>query len=111
MISCGGVISKPQTASRVAIQVRRFLRDKERVNSAVGVTLAALLVCSKHPNVHVMVEHVQGIDRDLLLKSLEEALFYGKESLIQRFLYLYFFNFIWFQIGEDFRASAGTAAE
>ena len=73
------------------------------------------------------------IERKLLSKSLQEALFYcvgfdteigypqfktrfakyldreGVSSFILRFLSLYFFNFVWFETGECFRALAATS--
>ena len=81
-----------------------------------------------------LVEHAAGIERDLLSKSLQETLLScagfdtdidyqqiesrlarflarrGKGSLIQRFLSLYFFNSVWFETGESFRALAPTSA-
>ena len=75
-----------------------------------------------------------GIERDLLSKSLQETLLYcigidtgarypqlkskltrflnrrGTAALIQQFLSLYFFNFVWFETGESFRAVAATSS-
>jgi hypothetical protein len=74
------------------------------------------------------------IERQLLLKSLQETLFVtadfqtglsygellrrirrkiqhdGAEVLLQRFLSFHFFNVVWFQTGESFRALAPTSA-
>jgi hypothetical protein len=73
-----------------------------------------------------------GMERNLLSKSLQESLFYcvgfdeeidftefrarivrhenrrGAPSILQLFLSLYFFNCLWFDIGDSFRALAGT---
>jgi len=73
-----------------------------------------------------------GLERNLLSKSLQESLFYcvgfdeeidfsefrarivrhenrrGTPSILQLFLSLYFFNCLWFDIGDSFRALAGT---
>ena len=81
-----------------------------------------------------LIEGADGTERLLLSKSLQEALFYcvgfktelsypdvrrrikqflareGSAALLQRFLSLHFFNFVWFQIGESFRAQAWTPA-
>src|SRR5215470_1799341 len=75
----------------------------------------------------------QKLERQLLLKSLQETLFYcvgfdpelrypevlhrirqylarqGPEAIFQRFLALHFFNFIWYHTGESFRVLAWTA--
>ena len=72
------------------------------------------------------------LQRDLLCKSVQEALFLsvgtepqlsrpqfearlmrflrrrGSSGLLRQFLSLYVFNVVWFQTGESFRASAGT---
>ncbi len=73
-----------------------------------------------------------GIERKLLSKSLQEVLYYssgfdididydevksrvtrfiarrGAASLVKRFLALYFFNYVWFETSESFRAVART---
>ena len=72
-----------------------------------------------------------GVERKLLSKSIQETLFYcvgfeaidysrfktqliryvdrqGESSFMQRFLSLYFFNFVWFHTGESFRNLART---
>jgi hypothetical protein len=79
-----------------------------------------------------LIQNAGDIERRLLSKSLQETLLYcidldtslsytqtkvrlteflqrrGTPALIQRFLSLCFFNFIWFQTGDSFRASAET---
>jgi hypothetical protein len=79
-----------------------------------------------------LVEHAAGIERDLLSKSVQETLFYcvnfeapanysqiekllarflarrGHAAVIQRFLSFHFFNFVWLETGESFRALACT---
>ena len=80
-----------------------------------------------------LIKNASGIKRRLLSKSLQEALLYsvgfdteidysefktrfmryldrqGPSSFIQRFLTLYFFNFVWFETGESFRALSCTS--
>jgi hypothetical protein len=79
-----------------------------------------------------LVEPTTGIERQLLSKSVQEALFYcvgfdtdltstqikgrlkrfldsqNRFAFIQRFLSCYFFNYVWFHTGELFRAEALT---
>jgi hypothetical protein len=79
-----------------------------------------------------LIEQASGIERDLLSKSLQETLLYctgidfeldyselktrllrllesrGKSVLIEQFLSLCIFNFVWFQVGDSFRATART---
>jgi hypothetical protein len=80
-----------------------------------------------------LIQGADGIERGLLSKALQETLLYcidldaslsypqikvrlteflernGPPVLIQQFLSLCFFNFVWFQTSDAFRASAGTA--
>jgi hypothetical protein len=77
-------------------------------------------------------DHAHGLERNLLSKSLQEALFEivgddfeirlprleavlarflagsGRSSLLRRFLSLHLFNAIWYQTGESFRVLART---
>ena len=81
-----------------------------------------------------LVEQAAGAEWDFLSKSLQETLIYctgfeadinyrqvksrlarflagrGTDSLIQRFLSLYFFNSVWCETGESFRALAWSSA-
>jgi hypothetical protein len=81
-----------------------------------------------------LIEGAAGAERQLLSKSLQETLFYcvgfkpglqypeasrrirqyiareSSDALLQRFLALHFFNFVWFTTGESFRALAWTSA-
>jgi hypothetical protein len=80
------------------------------------------------------IEDAAGIERQLLSKSLQETILQssgftadlshvelrkrvrqalrkgGPAFIMQRFLSSYFFNFVWFQTGELFRAGARTTA-
>lgn len=80
-----------------------------------------------------LIKTASGVDRKLLSKSLQEALFYcsgfdaeldyalfrtrfvrhidryGTSPFIQRFLSLYFFNVVWFHTSDAFQAQATTS--
>jgi len=80
-----------------------------------------------------LIEHASGIERDLLLKSVQEVLFYSvnfetglngaqiktrlkqfldhekRSTFILQFLSFYFFNYVWYHTGESFRAWALTS--
>ena len=80
-----------------------------------------------------LIDNARGAERKLVSKSLQEMLFYcvdfateidfaqfkarfsrhlnrhGAASIVQRFLSLYFFNFVWFHTGESFRALADSS--
>jgi len=80
-----------------------------------------------------LIEHASGIERDLLLKSVQEVLFYSvnfetglnggqiktrlkqfldhekRSTFIRQFLSFYFFNYVWYHTGESFRAWALTS--
>jgi len=80
-----------------------------------------------------LIEHANGIERDLLLKSVQEVLFYSinfetglnsaqikmrlkhfldhekRSTFIRQFLSFYFFNYVWYHTGESFRAWALTS--
>jgi hypothetical protein len=86
--------------------------------------------------IEAIAEHLtkggKGIERKLLSKSMQETFFYcvgfdtrmshsqfktvltrhvdrhGASSIIRLFLSLYFFNFVWFETGDSFRALAWT---
>jgi hypothetical protein len=82
-----------------------------------------------------LIEGTDRTERLLLSKSLQETLFYcigfnpelrypevrrrikqslareGTAAILQRFLTFHFFNFVWFQIGESFRAIAWTSSD
>jgi hypothetical protein len=82
-----------------------------------------------------LIRNADGIDRKLLSKSLQETLFYctgceadidysqvktrvirylerrGASSILLLFLSLYFFNFVWFETGESFRAASPSSSE
>jgi hypothetical protein len=137
--------------------MRLFLRDKPKVGSLVVSTLLHLnewvvsiqtggpeIVLRRRPTASAtasdlieqiaedLIERVTGTERLLLLKSLQEALFYcvsfdanltstqiktrlkqffdrqKRSAFIQRFLSLYFLNWVWFHTGELFRAQALT---
>ena len=81
-----------------------------------------------------LIKGATGTERQLLSKSLQETLFYcvgfsigvpypqvrrrikqyitrhGVDAVLQRFLALHFFNFVWFHTGDSFRALARTSA-
>ncbi len=81
-----------------------------------------------------LIQNAPSLEKLLLSKSLQETLFYclscdtdlgplqirnrmrhflsenDKSSVLQRFLTLFFFNFIWFHTGESFRTLAPTSS-
>ena len=83
----------------------------------------------------LLVQEVEGTERKLLSKALQETLYYrvcfdpsisyaefrtrfaqhldehAASTLIKRFLRLYFFQYVWFEKGESFRALARTSTE
>ena len=80
-----------------------------------------------------LIDEVDHVERNLLSKSLQETILYsvsfktdinyvqlverlrkyvgrhGTASIVERFLSLYFFNFVWFRTGESFRAVAWSS--
>ena len=80
-----------------------------------------------------LIDEVDQVERNLLSKSLQETILYsvsfktdinyvqlvtrlrkyvdrhGTASIVERFLSLYFFNFVWFRTGESFRAVAWSS--
>src|SRR5262249_5287646 len=135
---------RTRAISRTALRVHRFLSDKPRVVSCAVSTIlnangwadsihagerelvsqdaaVSVNVCDLIQTIaETLIENAAGNERQLLLKSLQEALFYSlgpridltpsqvktrlkrflrrhnKGAFIQRFLSLYFFNLIWF---------------
>jgi hypothetical protein len=83
----------------------------------------------------MLVQDAAGIERQLLSKALQETLYYrvgfdpsipyaefktrfsrhldrhAASSLMKRFLRLYFFQYVWFETGESFRALARSSSE
>jgi hypothetical protein len=83
----------------------------------------------------LLVQDVEGTERKLLSKALQETLYYrvgfdpsvsyaefrtrfsqhldehAASTLIKRFLRLYFFHYVWFETGESFRGLARTSNE
>jgi hypothetical protein len=82
-----------------------------------------------------LIRNAAGVERKLLSKSLQETLFYctgfdadidysqfktrvvrylerhGATSIVLLFLSLYFFNFVWFETGESFRAASPSSED
>jgi hypothetical protein len=151
----GGTISRTQAASAIELKLRQFLKGRFRLGTFLGSSLVQVYdwACammagdsaaafSARPDmaaaeaIEITAEQVivnqTGSERDLLLKSLQEALFYatgtdpdisysefsdrfvrfleqrGAASFVQRFLSLALFNLVWFETGESFRGIAGT---
>ena len=141
--------------------MRRLLRDTPHLGPSVSATLARLdvwvssletrtterrldritvrsILSSASDAITLiaesLIENAEGEERDLLSKSLEEALLYctgidleldyaqiesrllkflssrGKFAFIKQFLSFCIFNFVWFQIGSSFRVTARTQA-
>jgi hypothetical protein len=106
------------------IEAGKTYHERTRVNTDVVERVAEDLITK-----------ARGIERSLLSKSLQEAIYYavrfdpnvdyeelnsrlsrylhrwGTASFLKRFLSLFFFNFIRFHTGESFRAFAGTSFE
>jgi hypothetical protein len=144
--------------SPTELRIRLFLRGKQHVGPSVVSTLLRLnkwtvsiqaggsetvlppkLAASTTASDPIqqiaenLIEHATAIERQLLSKSVQEALFYcvgfdtnltstqiktrlkrfldrhNKSAFIRRFLSLYFFNDVWFRTGELFRAQALTS--
>ena len=107
-----------------SIQGSEFRLSLPRINSAELIEEIAKQLSSG----------TSGIEQQILMKSLQETLFasvgfkteldaeqindrlkryldrYGKTAFIRKFLSHYFFNFVWFQVGESFRVESGTCA-
>jgi hypothetical protein len=132
--------------------LREFLRASEGVGPYVSLTLLRLDEWTASPEAGTeagagrspasdvveniaesLIEGAVGLERKLLSKSLQEALYYsvdfdpnitatrfktlfvkylsrcGAPSFIKRFLSLFFFNFVWHETSESFRALARTS--
>jgi hypothetical protein len=142
--------------SPTALRIRRLLRTKEQVGPFVVTTLLKVnawaesiqasgpdlvsgklppSVPARHPMQRIaenLVEYAAGIEHQLLLKSLQEALLccvgfdtdltsrqirarlkrfldrHTKVAFLKRFLSLYFFNLVWFHTADSFRDQAVT---
>jgi hypothetical protein len=154
----GEIISRTRPFSPIELKIREFLKGKGHAGPSVSATLVRIhkwigstqdqgidasrigAKAARNAGSDVieviaesLIENARGAERRLLLKSLEEALFYavdfaaeidypqfktrftrylhrhGTSSILQRFLSLYFFNFVWYHTGESFRALAATS--
>jgi hypothetical protein len=153
-------ISGTKSAPGIEHKVREFLKGKKRAGSGLTLTLVRFdewlnsLEGEGDPRLlrpsikasstqasdaieqiaETFIEASTGNDRQLLSKSLQEAMFecsgfamdlnhlelrkkvrqfrrsQGPALIIQRFLSFYFFNFIWFNTGEAFRTRAWSTA-
>lgn len=151
-----GVIRRRVTP-RTAMRIHRFLTDKQHVTSSGFSTIlkttawaesiqagghelagedlpAPLSACDLiQQTAENLIEYATGIERQLLSKSLQEALFsclgfntnltsiriktrlkrffdrHPKGAFTQRFLALYFFNCIWFYTEEGFSGEPVTS--
>jgi|SRR5579862_5166045 len=144
------LISQQHALSPTAARLRVFLKDTH-VGHDASATLLRLMewsgalqtktleIVANPPTsdsieqiAENLVEPASGIERQLLLKSVQEALYYcvgfatnltapqitmsvkrwlahhGQAALLQRFLSLYFFNAIWLHTAEVFRGQAIT---
>lgn len=141
------------------LRLRQFLRGKEPLEPSLGLTLvkvdafaSSILAEGIEATLNRMLGrksaklgmdlieqiaekltgHAQGIERDLLSKSVQETLFHcvgtdpdlsdsqvrsrlkrhlddhGATDVSHRFVSLCFFNIVWFQTGESFRSAAST---
>ena len=151
-------MSRAQIVSPTELRLRQFLKTKPRVAAPVIATLLRLDEWTR--SIHAgeaesplrrkliaratapdpirqiaenLIEHASGIERDLLLKSVQEVLFYSvnfetgldggqiktrlkqfldhekRSTFIRQFLSFYFFNYVWYYTGEAFRAWALTS--
>ena len=151
-------MSRAHIVSPTELRLRQFLKTKPRVAAPVIATLLRLDEWSR--SIHAgeaesplrrkliaratapdpirqiaenLIEHASGIERDLLLKSVQEVLFYSvnfetgldggqiktrlkqfldhekRSTFIRQFLSFYFFNYVWYYTGEAFRAWALTS--
>jgi len=146
----GEIISQPHAPSPTALRLREFLK-KEHLNDGLSATVFRLLkwadtldttaseiarIPTEADSVELIAEALLGsaggIERQLLLKSVQEALYYcidfasnltgpqitvrlkrflsqhGRVPLVERFLSLYFFNAVWFHTAESFRGEMIT---
>ena len=151
-------MSRAHIVSPTELRLRQFLKTKPRVATPVIATLLRLDEWTR--SIHAgeaesplrrkliaratapdpirqiaenLIEHASGIERDLLLKSVQEVLFYSvnfetglngaqiktrlkqfldhekRSTFIRQFLSFYFFNNVWYYTGEAFRAWALTS--
>ena len=151
-------MSRAHIVSPTELRLRQFLKTKPRVAPQVIATLLRLDEWTR--SIHAgeaesplrrkliarasapdpirqiaenLIEHASGIERDLLLKSVQEVLFYSlnfetglngaqikmrlkhfldhekRSTFIRQFLSFYFFNYVWYYTGEAFRAWALTS--
>jgi len=151
-------MSRAHIVSPTELRLRQFLKTKPRVAPQVIATLLRLDEWTR--SIHAgeaesplrrkliarasapdpirqiaenLIEHANGIERDLLLKSVQEVLFYSinfetglnsaqikmrlkhfldhekRSTFIRHFLSFYFFNYVWYHTGESFRAWALTS--
>ena len=151
-------MSRAHIVSPTELRLRQFLKTKPRVATPVIATLLRLDEWTR--SIHAgeaesplrrkliaratapdpirqiaenLIEHANGIERDLLLKSVQEVLFYSinfetglnsaqikmrlkhfldhekRSTFIRQFLSFYFFNYVWYYTGEAFRAWALTS--
>jgi len=151
-------MSRAHIVSPTELRLRQFLKTKPRVATPVIATLLRLDEWTR--SIHAgeaesplrrkliaratapdpirqiaenLIEHASGIERDLLLKSVQEVLFYSlnfetglngaqiktrlkqfldhekRSTFIRQFLSFYFFNYVWYYTGEAFRAWALTS--
>jgi hypothetical protein len=151
-------MSRAHIVSPTELRLRQFLKTKPRVAAPVIATLLRLDEWTR--SIHAgeaesplrrkliaratapdpirqiaenLIEHASGIERDLLLKSVQEVLFYSlnfetglngaqiktrlkqfldhekRSTFIRQFLSFYFFNYVWYYTGEAFRAWALTS--
>ena len=151
-------MSRAHIVSPTELRLRQFLKTKPRVAPPVIATLLRLDEWTR--SIHAgeaesplrrkliarasapdpirqiaenLIEHANGTERDLLLKSVQEVLFYSinfetglnsaqikmrlkrfldhekRSTFILQFLSFYFFNYVWYHTGESFRAWALTS--
>jgi hypothetical protein len=149
-------MSRTHVVSPTELRLRRLLKDKPRMGP---LTISTLLKLDEWTNslqsgegeaplrrkltatasdpiqqiAENLIERSSGIERQLLSKSLQEALFYAvkfetelnatqikmrlkrfldhekSSAFIQQFLRLLVFNYVWFHIGESVRAAASSS--
>ena len=151
-------MSRAHIVSPTELRLRQFLKTKPRVAPPVIATLLRLDEWTRSINAgeaesplrrkliaratapdpirqiaENLIEHASGIERDLLLKSVQEVLFYSvnfetglngaqiktrlkqfldhekRSTFIRQFLSFYFFNYVWYYTGEAIRAWALTS--
>ena len=151
-------MSRTHVVSPTELRLRRFLQEKPRIGPSLAFTFLRITEWVKaiqageaesplrrkltssatrsDPIEQIaenLIERASGLERDLLLKSIQELLFYSvnfetglnleqitsrlkgfldqekRLAFMRQFLCFYVFNYVWFHTGESFRAVSSTS--